>query len=117
MTTWVAERRAGTAPDRLFLLTHPPVITYGRTTAPSELPTDPNWLPLVQVDRGGHATYHGPGQLIGYLAMALPRPLREAPAPTEPAPPDSAATEPVATEPAPIAVAALLTAQHREYPI
>ncbi|GIE97409.1 lipoyl(octanoyl) transferase LipB [Paractinoplanes rishiriensis] len=73
MAAWVAERQAGTAPDRLFLLTHPPVITYGRTTARSELPADANWLPQVQVDRGGHATYHGPGQLVGYLVMALTR--------------------------------------------
>jgi lipoyl(octanoyl) transferase len=71
MSTWVDERRAGLAPDRLFLLTHPPVITYGRNTAPSDLPADAEWLPLVPVDRGGHATYHGPGQLIGYLIMNL----------------------------------------------
>jgi lipoyl(octanoyl) transferase len=71
MATWVDERREGRAPDRLFLLSHPPVITYGRNTALSDLPADSSWLPLIPVDRGGHATYHGPGQLIGYLIMNL----------------------------------------------
>src|SRR3954447_22335850 len=71
MTGWVEERRAGQAPDRLFLLTHPPVITYGRSTPPRDLPADAGWLPLVPVDRGGHATYHGPGQLVGYLVVDL----------------------------------------------
>ena len=71
MAGWVDERREGRAPDRLFLLSHPPVITYGKNTAPSDLPSDVGWLPLVPVDRGGHATYHGPGQLIGYLVMNL----------------------------------------------
>jgi lipoyl(octanoyl) transferase len=71
MSQWVDERREGRAPDRLFLLSHPPVITYGRHTALSDLPTDADWLPLIPVDRGGHATYHGPGQLIGYLVMNL----------------------------------------------
>ncbi|WP_433066729.1 lipoyl(octanoyl) transferase LipB [Dactylosporangium sp. CS-033363] len=70
MRGWVAERQAGTAPDRLFLLTHPPVVTYGRHTALSDLPQDGS-LPVVEVDRGGHATYHGPGQLVGYLIMNL----------------------------------------------
>ncbi|MEV6350587.1 lipoyl(octanoyl) transferase LipB [Actinoplanes sp. NPDC051851] len=70
MAGWAEERRAGLAPDRLFLLTHPPVITYGRHTPPADLPSEP-WLPLVPVDRGGHATYHGPGQLIGYLVVNL----------------------------------------------
>ena len=71
MATWVEERREGRAPDRLFLLSHPPVITYGKNTALSDLPADSSWLPLIPVDRGGHATYHGPGQLIGYLIMNL----------------------------------------------
>ena len=71
MAGWVAERRSGAAPDRLFLLSHPPVITYGRHTPPGDLPADSAELPLVPVDRGGHATYHGPGQLIGYLIMDL----------------------------------------------
>ena len=71
MDRWVAERRAGAAGDRLFLLHHPAVITYGKLTPPQDLPTDADWLPTVAVDRGGHATYHGPGQLIGYIVMNL----------------------------------------------
>ncbi|GAA4245412.1 lipoyl(octanoyl) transferase LipB [Dactylosporangium darangshiense] len=70
MRGWVAERQAGTAPDRLFLLEHPPVVTYGRHTAAEDLPQDGS-LEVVEVDRGGHATYHGPGQLVGYLVVNL----------------------------------------------
>jgi lipoyl(octanoyl) transferase len=71
MAEWTAERRAGTAPDRLFLLSHPAVITYGHPTPLTDLPDDLNRIPVVLADRGGHATYHGPGQLIGYLVMNL----------------------------------------------
>jgi lipoate-protein ligase B len=70
MRGWVAERQAGLAPDRLFLLSHPPVVTYGRHTPAADLPADAT-LPAVEVDRGGHATYHGPGQLVGYLVVNL----------------------------------------------
>lgn len=70
MTGWVGQRRAGEIPDRLALLTHPPVITYGSRTPPAELPAD-SPIPLIPVDRGGQATYHGPGQLIGYLVLNL----------------------------------------------
>ncbi len=68
MTIWAEERRTGLAEDRLFLLSHPPVITYGHRTPPSDLPQDLD-IPTVEVDRGGYATYHGPGQLIGYLVV------------------------------------------------
>ncbi|RSM67537.1 lipoyl(octanoyl) transferase [Actinoplanes sp. ATCC 53533] len=71
MATWTVERRAGTAPDRLFLLSHPAVITYGRTTPLTDLPADLPGIPTVLADRGGQATYHGPGQLIGYLVLDL----------------------------------------------
>ena len=71
MTGWVAERRAGTAGDRLFLLSHPPVITYGQRTDPADLRRGHHEIPLVAVDRGGYATYHGPGQLVGYLVMDI----------------------------------------------
>ncbi|WP_433087960.1 lipoyl(octanoyl) transferase LipB [Dactylosporangium sp. CA-052675] len=70
MRGWVTQRQVGTAPDRLFLLTHPPIVTYGRHTALSDLPHDGS-LPVIEVDRGGHATYHGPGQLVGYLVINL----------------------------------------------
>lgn len=68
MASWAQERRDGDAPDRLFLLSHPPVITYGFRTPPEELPVGTD-LPLVAVDRGGQATWHGPGQLVGYLVV------------------------------------------------
>ena len=67
MRGWVAERQAGSVPDRLFLLSHPPVVTYGPRTRPEDLPSEASGLPTVEVDRGGQATYHGPGQLVGYL--------------------------------------------------
>jgi lipoyl(octanoyl) transferase len=73
MTTWVAERTAGEAPDRLFLLSHPPVITYGPRTSLDDLPAEAAAIPTVAVDRGGFATYHGPGQLVGYLVIDLKR--------------------------------------------
>ncbi|MEV7192748.1 lipoyl(octanoyl) transferase LipB [Streptomyces sp. NPDC093510] len=71
MRGWVEQRRAGTIGDRLVLLTHPPVITYGTRTPPDELPRADSPVPLVEVDRGGQATYHGPGQLVGYLILNL----------------------------------------------
>ncbi|WP_199510079.1 lipoyl(octanoyl) transferase LipB [Nucisporomicrobium flavum] len=71
MAGWVEERRSGAAPDRLFLLSHPPVITYGHTTPVTELPDNLSRIPAVEADRGGHATYHGPGQLVGYLVLNL----------------------------------------------
>ncbi len=72
MRGWVEERRAGRAGDRLFLLSHPPVITYGPRTDPADLPADLG-VPVVEVDRGGYATYHGPGQLVGYLVVDVRR--------------------------------------------
>ncbi|MFD6435391.1 lipoyl(octanoyl) transferase LipB [Streptomyces venezuelae] len=71
MRGWVEQRRAGAVGDRLVLLTHPPVITYGTRTPPDELPRADSPVPLVEVDRGGQATYHGPGQLVGYLILNL----------------------------------------------
>ncbi|WP_240796465.1 lipoyl(octanoyl) transferase LipB [Streptomyces sp. RFCAC02] len=70
MAGWVERRRAGEIGDRLALLSHPPVITYGSRTPPEELPAAGD-IPLVPVDRGGQATYHGPGQLVGYLVINL----------------------------------------------
>ena len=70
MTGWVGQRRAGEIPDRLALLTHPPVITCSARTPPAELPAD-SPIPLTPVDRGGQAAYHGPGRLIGYLVLNL----------------------------------------------
>jgi lipoyl(octanoyl) transferase len=67
MRGWAAECRAGTTGDRLFLLSHPPIVTYGSRTSPADLPAAASGLPVVEVDRGGQATYHGPGQIVGYL--------------------------------------------------
>ncbi|WP_350279488.1 lipoyl(octanoyl) transferase LipB [Kribbella sp. HUAS MG21] len=71
MRGWVEERVAGKAEDRLFLLSHPPVITYGPRTVLEDLPAETAGIPTVAVDRGGFATYHGPGQLVGYLVIDL----------------------------------------------
>jgi len=60
---------AGTAPDTVLLLEHPPVYTAGKRTARYERPTD--GTPVVDVDRGGRITWHGPGQLVGYPIVRL----------------------------------------------
>ncbi|MCW0212016.1 MAG: lipoyl(octanoyl) transferase LipB [Pseudonocardia sp.] len=67
MRNWVTECQDGRVGDRLFLLSHPPVVTYSARTALNELPSGASGLPSVLVDRGGRATYHGPGQVIGHL--------------------------------------------------
>lgn len=69
MARWVEERKRGLAANRLFLLTHPAVITYTARTSNDQLPDAASHIALVQTNRGGHATYHGPGQLIGYLVL------------------------------------------------
>jgi lipoyl(octanoyl) transferase len=63
----------GDAPDTVLLLEHPPVFTAGKRTDPSERPLD--GTPVIDVDRGGKITWHGPGQLVGYPIVRLPRPL------------------------------------------
>jgi lipoate-protein ligase B len=63
-----AARQEDRVPDTLLLLEHPPVYTRGRRTQPGELPID-RGIPVVDVDRGGRLTYHGPGQLVGYPIM------------------------------------------------
>jgi lipoyl(octanoyl) transferase len=68
-----AARVAGQAPDSVLLLEHPSVYTAGRRTEPDERPTD--GTPVIDVDRGGKITWHGPGQLVGYPIVLLPRPL------------------------------------------
>ncbi len=74
---WDRQRRvharvaAGAADDTVLLLEHPPVFTAGKRTEPHERPTD--GTPVVDVDRGGKITFHGPGQLVGYPIMRLPR--------------------------------------------
>ncbi|UVO10648.1 lipoyl(octanoyl) transferase LipB [Mycobacterium sp. SVM_VP21] len=69
----LAEARAAGGPDTLLLLEHPPVYTAGRRTEPQERPMD--GTPVVDTDRGGKITWHGPGQLVGYPVIGLAEPL------------------------------------------
>ncbi|MDQ3768089.1 MAG: lipoyl(octanoyl) transferase LipB [Actinomycetota bacterium] len=71
-----AARQAGAIPDVLLLLEHRPVYTCGKRTADGELPMGRDWyllqgIDVVDTDRGGRVTYHGPGQLVGYPIMAV----------------------------------------------
>ncbi|MGZ4508427.1 MAG: lipoyl(octanoyl) transferase LipB [Blastococcus sp.] len=66
-------RVAGDGPDTMLLLEHPSVYTAGRRTEPHERPFD--GTPVIDVDRGGKITWHGPGQLVGYPIVALPDPV------------------------------------------
>jgi lipoyl(octanoyl) transferase len=68
-----AARVAGESPDTVLLLEHPDVYTAGRRTEAWERPFD--GTPVIDVDRGGKITWHGPGQLVGYPIVELPRPL------------------------------------------
>ncbi|MGH3787307.1 MAG: lipoyl(octanoyl) transferase LipB [Pseudonocardiaceae bacterium] len=68
-----AARAEGTGPDVLLLLEHPSVYTAGRRTTPAERPDD--GTSVIDVDRGGKITWHGPGQLVGYPLIALAEPL------------------------------------------
>lgn len=76
---WDLQRRihsevvAGESPDTLLLLEHAAVYTAGRRTELVERPVDDT--PVVDVDRGGKITWHGPGQLVGYPIVRLPMPL------------------------------------------
>jgi lipoyl(octanoyl) transferase len=60
-------------PDTVLLLEHPPVYTAGKRTTPDELPRD--GTPVIDVDRGGKITWHGPGQLVGYPIVHLAEPI------------------------------------------
>jgi lipoyl(octanoyl) transferase len=64
---------AGTRPDTLILLEHEAVYTAGKRTEVHERPQD--GTPVVDVDRGGKITWHGPGQLVGYPIVRLPEPM------------------------------------------
>lgn len=69
----VAGRLDGTGPDTVLLLEHPAVYTAGKRTRPEDRPTD--GTPVVDVDRGGRITWHGPGQLVGYPILRLVEPV------------------------------------------
>ena len=72
----LADARVAGGPDTLLLLQHPPVYTAGRRTLAHERP-DPaaSGTPVVETDRGGKITWHGPGQLVGYPIIGLAEPL------------------------------------------
>ncbi|ROQ07314.1 MULTISPECIES: lipoyl(octanoyl) transferase LipB [unclassified Curtobacterium] len=69
----LADVVAGRSPGALVLCEHPSVYTAGRRTEPSDLPT--NGAPVVDVDRGGRITWHGPGQLVAYPIVRLAVPI------------------------------------------
>jgi lipoyl(octanoyl) transferase len=76
---WAHQRRvhaqvvSGDLPDTLLLLEHDAVYTAGRRTDPAGRPTD--GTEVVDVDRGGKITWHGPGQIVGYPIVRLPDPI------------------------------------------
>lgn len=71
MLAFTAARGADT-PDELWVVEHPPVFTLGQAGKPEHLLHDAG-IPLVKIDRGGQITYHGPGQVVIYLLLDLPR--------------------------------------------
>jgi lipoyl(octanoyl) transferase len=79
LEAWQLQREVATAradetgPDTLLLLEHPSVYTAGKRTEPDERPDD--GTPVVDVDRGGKITWHGPGQLVGYPIVKLSDPV------------------------------------------
>ena len=79
LDAWEIQRRVldgvadGSRPDTVLLLEHPPTYTAGKRTRPSDRPTD--GTPVVDVDRGGQITWHGPGQLVGYPIVKLAEPI------------------------------------------
>jgi lipoyl(octanoyl) transferase len=79
MAGWARQRKvhaavvAGDEPDTVLLLEHATVYTAGKRTEPHERPFD--GTPVIDVDRGGKITWHGPGQLVGYPIVTLPTPL------------------------------------------
>jgi lipoyl(octanoyl) transferase len=66
-------RADGTGPDTMLLLEHPSVYTAGKRTEPQDRPID--GTPVIDVDRGGKITWHGPGQLVGYPIVKLGDPI------------------------------------------
>jgi lipoyl(octanoyl) transferase len=71
MTALVRERQRDERPDTLWLLSHPSVFTIGRRTLDTHLPDPSHGIPVVTTGRGGQLTYHGPGQLVGYIIIKL----------------------------------------------
>ena len=79
LAAWDEQRRlhaavaAGEEPDTVLLLEHPSVYTAGKRTEPLDRPMD--GTPVIDVDRGGKITWHGPGQVVGYPILRLPDPI------------------------------------------
>jgi len=76
-STWRAmqsltDRRGSDTADELWLLEHPPVYTLGQAGRLEHV-IDPGGIPVIATDRGGQVTYHGPGQLVAYILLDLPR--------------------------------------------
>lgn len=69
----IVEARVAGGPDTLLTLQHPAVYTAGRRTEPEERPI--NGAPVIDTDRGGKITWHGPGQLVGYPIVQLAEPI------------------------------------------
>ncbi|HEX6468938.1 MAG TPA: lipoyl(octanoyl) transferase LipB [Streptosporangiaceae bacterium] len=70
-----ARRVGDQIPDTVLLLEHPPVYTAGKRTQPLDRPIGDPGAPVIDVDRGGKITWHGPGQLVGYPILKLPDPV------------------------------------------
>jgi lipoyl(octanoyl) transferase len=68
----VAQIRAGSAPELVWLLEHPPLYTAGTSAKAADL-VDPGLFPVYRSGRGGQYTYHGPGQRVGYVMLDLQR--------------------------------------------
>jgi lipoyl(octanoyl) transferase len=71
------DARTAATPDQLWIVEHPPVYTLGLAADPSHV-LNPHDIPVIQTDRGGEVTYHGPGQVVIYLLMDLKRRQRDA---------------------------------------
>ncbi len=69
------QRCGGDIPDTCLLLEHEPVYTAGKRTSPLDRPLGDPGAPVIDVDRGGKITWHGPGQLVGYPVIKLPDPI------------------------------------------
>jgi lipoyl(octanoyl) transferase len=78
LAAWALQREVharvagGEQADTVLLLEHPAVFTAGKRTEPHERPLDPGGAAVIDVDRGGKITFHGPGQLVGYPIVRLP---------------------------------------------
>ena len=66
------QQRSESSPDQLWIVEHPPVYTQGQAGKPEHV-LNPNNIPIIQSDRGGQVTYHGPGQVVAYVLIDLKR--------------------------------------------